>query len=162
MGMARIFLELWERGLSEFDDLEDIAWEWQSIDGSMVKATLAKESVGPNPADRGKNGTKRHILVEEYGIPLSIVVIGTNRHDVDQPLLPGNCSLHLKGYKLSFNALLGVNFTAVEAGIWISLPVCGLRPLRAARFTVLKLPKPEMAMASPFFKEPAMMLNNLS
>jgi transposase len=51
------FLELWERGLSEYDDMEGIAWEWQSIDGSMNKAPLAIESVGANPTDRGK---KRH------------------------------------------------------------------------------------------------------
>ena len=31
-----------------------------------------------------KNGTKRHILVDEYGVPLSIVVTGANRHDVTQ------------------------------------------------------------------------------
>jgi transposase len=48
------FLDLWRRGLSEFDDMEGIAWKWQSIDGSMVKAPLARESVGPNPTDRGK------------------------------------------------------------------------------------------------------------
>ena len=31
-----------------------------------------------------KNGSKRHLLVEENGIPLSIVVTGANRHDVTQ------------------------------------------------------------------------------
>ena len=31
-----------------------------------------------------KNGTKRHILVDERGFPLSIVVTGANRHDVTQ------------------------------------------------------------------------------
>ena len=58
------FLELWERGLSEFDDMEGIAWEWQSIDGCMNKAPIAKESSGRNPTDREKNGTKRHVLVD--------------------------------------------------------------------------------------------------
>jgi transposase len=52
------FLELWERGLSEYDDMEGIAWEWQSIDGSMYKAPLARESAGPNPTDRGKKRFK--------------------------------------------------------------------------------------------------------
>lgn len=28
-----------------------------------------------------KNGTKRHILVDENGVPLSLVVSGANRHD---------------------------------------------------------------------------------
>ena len=78
------FLELWERGLSEYDDMEGIAWEWQSIDGSMNKAPLARESSGANPTDRGKKGTKRHLLVDERGVPLSIVVTGANRHDVSQ------------------------------------------------------------------------------
>ena len=48
------FLALWRRGLAEYDEMEGIAWEWQSIDGSMMKAPLARESVGPNPTDRGK------------------------------------------------------------------------------------------------------------
>jgi transposase len=78
------FLELWKRGLSEYDDMEGIAWEWQSIDGGMNKAPLAKEGTGNNPTDRGKKGTKRHILVDERGVPLSIVVTGANRHDVSQ------------------------------------------------------------------------------
>lgn len=52
------FLELWQRGLSEYDDMEGIAWEWQSIDGSMNKAPLAKESSGRNPTDRGKKRNK--------------------------------------------------------------------------------------------------------
>jgi transposase len=48
------FLALWQRGLAEFDEMKGIGWEWQSIDGSMVKAPLARESVVPNPTDRGK------------------------------------------------------------------------------------------------------------
>ncbi len=34
--------------------LQGIAWRWQSIDGAMMKAPLAQESVGANPTDRGK------------------------------------------------------------------------------------------------------------
>lgn len=49
-----VFLSLWRAGLAEFDEMAGIAWEWQSIDGSMVKAPLAREAVGPNPTDRGK------------------------------------------------------------------------------------------------------------
>ena len=51
---AGVFKALWRKGLAEYDDMEGIAWEWQSIDGCMVKAPLARESVGPNPTDRGK------------------------------------------------------------------------------------------------------------
>jgi hypothetical protein len=49
-----VFVRLWRKGLAEYDDLEGIAWQWQSLDGGMVKAPLAQESVGPNPTDRGK------------------------------------------------------------------------------------------------------------
>ena len=48
------FEALWKTGLAEYDDLQGIAWEWQSIDGTMMKAPLAQESVGANPTDRGK------------------------------------------------------------------------------------------------------------
>jgi len=44
----------------------------------MTKAPLAQEAVGPSPTDRGKKGSKRHLLVEEPGVPLSIVVTGAN------------------------------------------------------------------------------------
>ena len=51
---AGFFEALWKAGLAEYDDLEGIAWRWQSIDGAMMKAPLAQEAVGPNPTDRGK------------------------------------------------------------------------------------------------------------
>ena len=34
--------------------------------------------------EEAKNKSKRHILVDEHGVPLSIVVTGANRHDVTQ------------------------------------------------------------------------------
>jgi len=51
---AGFFQELWRRGLAEYDELMGIAWEWQSIDGGMYKAPLAREAEGRNPTDRGK------------------------------------------------------------------------------------------------------------
>jgi transposase len=53
---ARFFEALWKAGLAEYDEMAGIAWRWQSIDGSMMKAPLAQEAVGPNPTDRGKKG----------------------------------------------------------------------------------------------------------
>jgi transposase len=51
---AGVFLSIWQAGLAEYDEMEGIAWLWQSIDGSLTKAPLAQESVGRNPTDRGK------------------------------------------------------------------------------------------------------------
>ena len=42
----------------------------------------------------------------------------------------------------SLRALPALNAGTLEAAIVISLPVCGLRPLRAARSRTSKLPKP--------------------
>jgi transposase len=53
---AKVFVQLWRQGLAEYDELEGIAWRWQSVDGALVKAPLALETVGPNPTDRGKKG----------------------------------------------------------------------------------------------------------
>jgi hypothetical protein len=51
----------------------------------MSKAPLVQEAVGKNPADRGKNGSKRHLLVDGAGVPLVLAVTGANRHDVSRP-----------------------------------------------------------------------------
>jgi transposase len=51
---AGLFIRLWQEGLLTYDELHGIGWEWQSADGCMVKALLARESAGRNPADRGK------------------------------------------------------------------------------------------------------------
>ena len=37
---------------------------------------------GPNPIDRGKLGTKRHMLTDQNGIPLSVVITAANVHDM--------------------------------------------------------------------------------
>jgi putative transposase len=39
------------------------------------------EATGANPTDRGKPGTKRHLLTEGKGVPVAVVVTGANRHD---------------------------------------------------------------------------------
>jgi transposase len=42
---------------------------------------------GPSPVDRGRNGSKHHLLVDASGIPLAWTVTGGNRNDVTQ-LIP--------------------------------------------------------------------------
>ena len=64
---------------------------------------------GPNPTDRGKMGTKRHVLTDQRGIPVSVVITSANTHDmkaatetldsviVERPLKKQNLCLD-KGY----------------------------------------------------------------
>ena len=37
---------------------------------------------GHNPVDRSKLGTKRHVLTDKNGIPLSVVMSSSNTHDI--------------------------------------------------------------------------------
>jgi transposase len=39
------------------------------------------DETGPNPTDKGKPGTKRHVVVDRGGIPLAVLLSGANRHD---------------------------------------------------------------------------------
>ena len=78
---AGFFEELWGARLAEYDEMEGIEWEWQAIDGVMTKAPLGRDATGKNPTDRAKSGTKRSMLTDGAGIPLSVAIEGANRHD---------------------------------------------------------------------------------
>lgn len=47
---AGVFLELWKAGLTEYDELKGIDWNWLSMDGAMTKS----------PLGGGKNRPKSH------------------------------------------------------------------------------------------------------
>jgi Transposase DDE domain len=61
-------------------DLEDLA-----VDASITKSPCGGEVSGPSPVDRGKQGTKRSVVVDGSGIPLHLVAAAANSHD--SPLL---------------------------------------------------------------------------
>jgi len=85
---AGIFSKIFQLALEEYDELEGIAWEWQMMDGLLVQAPvrgqalcLSEESLGRNPTDRGRSGSKVHLHVDQQGIPIGIIVVGANVHD---------------------------------------------------------------------------------
>jgi transposase len=45
------------------------------------------EATGPNPVDRGKPGSKYHLVVDRHGIPLAVRLSAANAHDATQ-LMP--------------------------------------------------------------------------
>ncbi len=49
MGAGRFFVALWRAGLAEYDEMEGIAWSWQSIDDTLTKVPRAQGTVGRNP-----------------------------------------------------------------------------------------------------------------
>ena len=76
--LARIARESYDRIVGLL--LDDIA-----VDGCITKAPGGGEVADPSPVDRRKQGMKRSVLVEGYGIPLGRVLAGAQRHD--SPLL---------------------------------------------------------------------------
>jgi len=65
------FLQLWQAGVEQFDELQGLAWRWLSMDGAMTKAPLGGEKNGPQSyrprqargqtqsADRGARSARR-------------------------------------------------------------------------------------------------------
>ncbi len=80
------------------------------VDGCITKAPCGGEMAGRSPVDRGKQGTKRSILVDGAGIPLGVIQAPANRNDspllastldtlADRALPPGETTVHLdRGY----------------------------------------------------------------
>lgn len=60
---------------------QGIGWTWQAVDSKMSPAPLADDASGRNPTDRGKQGSKIHLLVDEQGAPLALHLTGANEHD---------------------------------------------------------------------------------
>ena len=46
---AGVFLQFWEAGLEQYDEVKGIDWEWLSMDGAMTKAPLGGEKNWTKP-----------------------------------------------------------------------------------------------------------------
>ena len=46
-----------------------IDWNRCSLDAASLPAKAGAAATGPNPTDRGKPGSKRHVVVDRQGIP---------------------------------------------------------------------------------------------
>ena len=51
------------------------------MDSASIPAKRGGEYTGANPTDRGKPGTKRHIVVDRLGIPLTVLLNGAILQD---------------------------------------------------------------------------------
>lgn len=78
---ARHFETIWKVMLEDYDEQLGIDWKWLAMDGCITKAPLGGEETGRSPVDRGKQGTKRSVLIDGRGAPLSVVVAGANTND---------------------------------------------------------------------------------
>ena len=59
---------------------EVVPWD-VVVDSCSVRAKRGGELTGPNPTDRGKAGTKYHVVASTDGLPLAAVPSAANVHD---------------------------------------------------------------------------------
>jgi len=51
-----------------------------------VRAVCGGTQTGPNPTDRAKRGSKRHLICDGQGVPLAVRLTGANRNDSQEAL----------------------------------------------------------------------------
>ena len=113
---------------------------------------LLAGSTGLEPAASGVTGRRYNRLnydPEANLLPLPETTLSCG-HIGRQHVLP---YFFFLVFTMSFRAFPALNLGEIEAGIVIFFPVCGFWPLRAARATVLKVPKPIRLSLSPFFRQ---------
>ena len=76
-----VFATIMGRLVEFYAERQGIGWTWQSVDSKMSPAPLAADGSGRNPTDRGKQGSKVHLLVDERGAPLALHLTAANQHD---------------------------------------------------------------------------------
>ena len=108
-----IFAAIMAEMVRFYDKRRKIRWKWQAADGKNCPAPLGGDETGRGapwaPTDRGKCGSKIHLLVDRRGAPLAVYVSAANRHDkcslqelvfsmvVDRPDAEQHCCLD-RGY----------------------------------------------------------------
>lgn len=80
-----VFAQVKQLALEAYDRIVGLLLEDIAVDGCITKAPGGGEAAGPSPVDRRKQGMKRSLLVDGYGIPLGRVLAGANAGD--SPLL---------------------------------------------------------------------------
>ncbi|TQF07757.1 IS5 family transposase [Kitasatospora acidiphila] len=88
---ARVWAKLHRLVLDELGARGDLDWSRCAVDSVNMRAAKRGSLTGPNPVDRGRYGSKIHMVTERTGLPLSIGISGANLHDSQalEPLVRG-------------------------------------------------------------------------
>jgi transposase len=65
---------------------DQIDWSRAIMDSCSVRAVCGGDQTGPNPTDRAKRGSKRHLICDRRGVPLAVRLTGANRNDSQEAL----------------------------------------------------------------------------
>ncbi|WBY24786.1 IS5 family transposase (plasmid) [Streptomyces goshikiensis] len=78
---ARVWARLHRVILDELGARGELDWSRCAIDSVSLRAAKGGPLTGPNPTDRGKPGSKIHLITDRNGLPLSLGISGANMHD---------------------------------------------------------------------------------
>jgi len=79
--LAGVWQRIHEATLRRLREHDQIMWDRACVDAASVPAPAGGDHIGRNPTDRGKLGSKHHLLVDERGLPLVAQVSGAQVHD---------------------------------------------------------------------------------
>ena len=65
---------------------DQIDWSRAVVDSCSIRAVYGGDQTGPNPTDRAKRGSKRHLICDGRGVPLAVRLTGANRNDSQEAL----------------------------------------------------------------------------
>ena len=60
---------------------DQIDWSRAVVDSCSLRAMHGGGETGPNPTDRAKRGSTRHLICDGRGVPLAVRLTGANRTD---------------------------------------------------------------------------------
>ncbi|MFD8570513.1 IS5 family transposase [Streptomyces sp. NPDC059639] len=83
---ARVWAKLHRVVLDQLGANGELDWSRCAIDSVSIRAVKGPLT-GPNPTDRGKLGSKIHVICDRNGLPISLGISGANLHD-SQALIP--------------------------------------------------------------------------
>jgi transposase len=65
---------------------DQIDWSRAVVDSCSIRAVYGGDQTGPNPTDRAKRGSKRHLICDGRGVPLAVRLTGADRNDSQEAL----------------------------------------------------------------------------
>ena len=60
---------------------DQIDWSRAVVDSCSIRAAYGGDQTGPNPTNRAKRGSKRHLICDGRGVLLAVRLTGANRND---------------------------------------------------------------------------------
>lgn len=79
--LAGVWQRIHKAILRRLREHDQITWGRACVDAASVPAPVRGEDTGRNPTNRGKLGSRHHLLVDERRLPLVAQILGAQVHD---------------------------------------------------------------------------------